>query len=562
VFFCFFSQFTPRILEFFSSNFLLHSPSIQEIDWRNNDIGLRGGWAIIDSLRLRSKNFTPITVFLIESEKKKEHFLSKLIEIEGGLPIPNVEKTKIDQQKKPLFWGKLEEILQTNRVEKELRLLKNEKNNNNNNTIKQNQSAIGSASKSPILASKSHTSSSSSSLSPSTTTTTTTTSTPSSSTFLSVSHFHSALAPILNELDLERFSYQKCKNELNLKTKELNELQIKFKSTEEELFSLRYQLGSTQSELNPSHLQLKERDQLILSLRDEISSMVSSHSRTLLSVTNRADLESVDRQYFSSELLRLRSFYEEEIIKYRKEIRETREARYAILNTNEEEKINKLNQLEIRLEAIRAERELSHQLALQRNTNSHDITFHTNHPGESTSNNISPNQYKRSIQQSITPPSLSSSSSSLSPTRSSHTTTPTPGGSNSFQTNTTTQHHHYPTYQHTSSSHQATLQPLAFTPATVLHSHNTYESSSSSSSSHSSTLTSSSSMRHPLNVSTQPISPDKEHSFHPSTPPPSSISLPHNLLVPTHNLQLLPQQLPPPPLKAVGPLKLKPKQRE
>ena len=344
------SHFSPRSIELFAQSFLALAKSIELVDLRQNEIGLRGGWAIVDALKKRDEkeNFSPLCEIRIECDQTVDHDTIHSMK-RGHLPTPNIEQITSAQRIKPAYFERLQQILKENRIRRDMKVLKQD---NEKKTSKSAES---------LPTDSTHPDLSAAAIISSTTPSTSAfqhTPMPSSSDFITSASYHASLGRLISELNHERQLRQLREKELaesNQRETELRQ-QLKEKSSELDLAHRRY--TDLEHLLSSEVARANELDHSLREAHKRESALITSHLRQIGGLTKEVREERNENERVRSELRKVSDAREEERIQWTKELRNNLAVHQQQLAAARNEREVRLSQIEQRMESLKSTRHI------------------------------------------------------------------------------------------------------------------------------------------------------------------------------------------------------------
>ena len=350
------SQFTPRCLEIVCTTVLRSAPSLQSLDWRGNEVGLRGGWAIVDALRLRTETsssgtpLAPVTSLLLECTEEGLDGAVAAAADSGLPPHPNVSTTLASAKPRPAYWARIQQLLRENRQRADLTLLEHQRAQALTSAQEKHEEqkeavvAAVAASKLPPLS----TSASTSSIAPGesyarvvegTAARSVTAASqkppaivavsgPSSSSssavpasdpaaaappsFIPPALFHASLGRLVSELNQERATRFERQEQLSAALQREERLQNQLHEMEAAARSAARRLEELQSNLAKGAAHIRDLEGSLLAQKTKESQLVSSHAAQMASMDSRALADSTELARVHADLSRLRHELTEE----------------------------------------------------------------------------------------------------------------------------------------------------------------------------------------------------------------------------------------------------------
>jgi hypothetical protein len=373
------SQFPPRSLELFSLHFLRLAPSIQSVDLRENDIGLRGGWSIVDALRSRPAELAPVCEVRVECEEMKDHATSAAMSA-AILPQPNIAHTAAAQMIKPAYFDRLQELLATNRLERDVRLLREE---DKRKKVKEASKEPTPVVRSALTPPRSSSTRATPSASPSSAIITDR-GTSSSPDFISHASFHASLGRLVSELNAERSLRHEREDQLRLARQREQELVDAAELQLKELASVRARFEVQTEQLAKVQSHNRELEAALTTAKQREAALVASHARQEAILLRSAESDRAERGRLASELRAALDAREDDRLCWLRESRSASQLAEAQVRRAGAQHQETLDALERRLDAIRAEREGDEAKKLQARSPNKQVAA-SNSPSHATS---------------------------------------------------------------------------------------------------------------------------------------------------------------------------------
>jgi hypothetical protein len=368
------NQFPPRSLEIFCTAFLRTAPSIQSVDWRENCVGLRGGWSIVDALRVREQQSQPpialVTSFQIECDVGEEHVTAELV-TQGSLPQPNLAQVTSSTRARPAYWPRLQQILKENRQAIDLALIRAEQNKQKEEEEQKQKLQKDEDQKESVAASAAHLPSVVVNALPSVDIDgSSSRSSGSIPSFLPPALFHSSLGNIVSELNLERSTRFEKQEQLRLALKKQKEMEEQILFQQKLLRQAEEKSEQQLTALTREIAHRKELEAALIAAKSRETSLIATHARQMASMNIRSDEALTEQSRLRAALTSVRGEAEEERTRHSRERQLTAEL-IAAREMAEGAHLIALRALEKRVEQFQWERA---HLGLEKNEKDYKLT--------------------------------------------------------------------------------------------------------------------------------------------------------------------------------------------